>query len=138
MNKELKAKIIGYCVTVTIAGVVAWRMVWFLDFSVLSWAERYRHLSDAFTVPGLLFLMLYALIWVSTKGALDGIGYAMKNAFAALIPGARAKTPRSYYDYIQLRKERRKPIRQFSPLLVVGGICLIISIIFIFLYYKAL
>ena len=106
------------------------------DFATLSWADRYRYLSDAFTIPGLLYLMIYALIWASSLGALDGIGYLLKNTVAALIPGMRAKKPASYFEYMEKRKEKRKPINRFRFLLLVGGICLIVAIVFIFLFYQ--
>ncbi len=65
-----------------------------------------RVLCDAFTLPGLLFLLLGLLVWLVGKGSLDGVGYLLKYTFRALIPGVAAKEPPSYHDYTS--RDRKK------------------------------
>ena len=58
---------------------------------VLDW---YRILCDAFTIPGLLFLMFGAFMSLSNEGALDGLGYVCVNGLKMLIPGGAMKMER--------------------------------------------
>jgi hypothetical protein len=101
-------------------------------------AENYRMLSDAATIPGLLFVMLGGLLWAASKGAVDGLTYALHHVFRALIPGARLKGEETYADYIEKQKEKRMSPRGYSFLFIVGVVFLLATGVFIFLYYRAL
>lgn len=136
MDKELKSKIYSYVIATVIALLMVVLVISQHDFSELSWADRYRYISDAFTVPGILYIMVYALVWASSQGALDSLRFLLKNVATSLIPGMRSKKPKSYGDYITALNENRKPAKRFLFLLVIGGILMVISIIFIFLFYQ--
>lgn len=99
-------------------------------------ADRYRMLADCVTIPGITFLMIGALVWVSNHGALDGLGFLFGRLFRSLIPGGRLgnEDKEGYYEYIQ-RKRSEKP-KAYLPLIFVGAVFFIIGILFIMLFYK--
>ena len=134
-KREFTIKLICYLAATIIAAAVAILYMVSNDVTSLSGSELYRVLCDAFTIPGLLYLLLWGLIWASHKGALDGLGFVFSNMFAALIPGMRAKRTTKYYDYVQLRRENRKPFSYVRFLGVVGGVFLLVAIVFLILFY---
>lgn len=94
--------------------------------------EWYRILCDAFTIPGLLFVMVGFLVSLSNQGALDGIGYAATVAFRMLI-GAGSRMER-YKEYLERRRSNR--LRGYGFLYVVGAACLAVSGVFMILFYS--
>ena len=96
---------------------------------VLDW---YRILCDAFTIPGLLFLMLGLLVTLSNQGALDGLGYVATSAFRLLIPNLGMKE--RYSEYLERRRANR--LRGYGFLYVVGAVCMAIAGIFMALFYS--
>lgn len=103
------------------------------DFSQMEWAEKYRTLCDAFTVPGLLSLCVGILIWASNDGVFCGLRYCLNIAWRALMPGAGYKAER-YYDYVTGRREKR--IAGYGFLFAGGGVCIAVAIVFFVLFYR--
>ena len=95
--------------------------------------DWYLILCDAFTIPGLIFLMLGCLMSLSSGGALDGVSYVLQNAFKMLIPGGALKMER-YYEY----KERKRANRAkgYGFLYITGLVCMALALIFMFLFYR--
>ncbi len=90
-----------------------------------------RVLCDGFTLPGLLFLLIGLLLWLTGKGALDGLGYLVQFIGRALIPGLSAKAPKTYLEYTQ-RPRRPLPL---SSCFATGLASLTISLLLLALYY---
>ena len=90
----------------------------------------FRFLSDGFSVPGVMFISLYLLIWFSNLGSLDGIGYAMKHLISMLIPFIQKKHE-TYSQYI----ETKKPANGFGFLLVIGLVFLAAGVVFTILFF---
>jgi hypothetical protein len=66
---------------------------------------------------------------------MDGLAFLGSSLVRALIPGGRLRTSQKYYDYIQERQARRKKVSSFLFLLVVGGVCMAVSVVFMILFY---
>lgn len=112
---------------------VSFRVEALSDLARLSDVELYRILCDAFTVPGLLFLMAGLLMTISNAGALDGVGYVVGNAVKMLIPGRAAKMER-YKEYLDRKRENRP--KGYGFLYVVGGAAMAVALVFLFLFYQ--
>ena len=54
-------------------------------------AEKYRLLSDAFTIPGSILLMVGLLVAISNAGNFIGLGYAVQHLKDMLVPFSRKK-----------------------------------------------
>ncbi len=68
-----------------------------------------RILCDAFTVPGILLTCVGLLTLVIKEGALDGITYSfssMRRVRRGYV--SDEKTPKTYYDYKEAAKGKRK------------------------------
>ena len=61
-------------------------------------AVNIQILSDGFSVAGILMLLFAGMIFISSEGALIGIGFVIRNVFLAFIPMGRAKHEK-YADY---------------------------------------
>ena len=99
------------------------------SFPQMPLPEKYRTLCDAFTVPGILCLCLGALLWAGKHGAFSGIGYCLRVAGNALLPGHRKQE--TYYDYVHRRRNR--PTGGF--LLAIGAACITVAVTFLAVYY---
>ena len=80
---------VRYAVTVALAALTAAGHLWLHGWSrTLPAEERYRILCDAFTVPGLMLVLIAALVALSNEGSFDALGYAVRYTVRRLIPGA--------------------------------------------------
>ena len=97
-------------------------------------AERCRILCDAFTVPGVLMLMVGCLVALSNAGALLGLVYTLRHLASRLIPaiGHREET---YYEYLERRREKGG-VRGYGFLFLTGGAFLAVALVFFVLFYK--
>lgn len=134
MSKTLKNALIKYGIAVLVCGLMVWWMIYMNGYSTyLPTIIKYRILCDAFTVPGLLTLNVGILVWISTKGGLDALSWAVTNMVFSLIPGMAYKRE-SYGDY----KERKNANRAkgYGFLMLTGLAFLVIALVFGLLYMK--
>lgn len=136
MNEILKKKVKKYVITTTASlSITVGLLINFGFFSgMLSVREKILALSDAFTVPGIILLAISALMYVSSEGVFDGISYAGKFAFRALVPGMRNNPVEKYGDYKLAKNQKR--ITGYSCLFFVGVIFTFVGVIFTALFFK--
>ena len=92
-------------------------------FTASDEAVLWSALCDALTVPGVLLTGAGLLAVVANQGVFDGISFGVRKAFGQVLSEEkRARMPKTYYDYVQIRGQKRKG----SPrmLLIIGGACL--------------
>ena len=75
----MKEKIISllkrYGICFALMGLASFGILSSLGYSAADPASiRYLNLADAFTVPGVIMLLLGVLVWISTTGFFDSIG----------------------------------------------------------------
>ena len=137
MSSSLKKNLIKYGVTTGLALLLAFFYVYVrVDFSnpgAMPLVEWYRLICDAFTIPGLILLMLGCLMSLSNTGAMDGLGYVVSIAVKMLIPGGATKMER-YKEYLDRRRDNR--VRGYGFLYLVGAGCMAIALVFMVLFYS--
>ena len=137
MRSPRSKVLIKYGISLSISLILAFVFVCtrvdFQNPSATAVVDWYLILCDAFTIPGLLFLMLGCMMSLSSQGALDGVTYVLKNAVRMLIPGAALKMER-YYDYVEHKRANRA--KGFGFLYVTGLVCMAFSLVFMFLFYS--
>ena len=137
MSNTLKKNLIKYGISVGISLALAYIYISArLDLRNLSQTapvDIYLIFCDAFTVPGMLFLMSGLLMSISNMGALDGLGYVAVNGLKMLIPGG-GKKPETFQAYLERRRENR--IRGYGFLYVTGLGCTAVSLVFMILFYS--
>lgn len=103
------------------------------DIFSLDLHNQLRYWADVFTVPGLLMILIGALIWSSTQGAMDGIGYAAGMLGRSLIPGGRGRKDETYGEYLERKQNSRA--KGYGFLFLAGGVTLAIGLILTALFY---
>ena len=93
-----------------------------------------RAMCDSFSVPGLILILVGAVIVCSNGGAFYAFGFAGRK-FISLFQSdeKRKETRESYYDY---RKRKQEKQRSFWSFFIVGGVFLLIGIAFLIAYYN--
>ena len=131
--KKIQKVLTKYALTVFAAGALSVLTIWLREYSpALDAAEKYRILADAFTIPGVILVMLAALVWISTDGFFDGIGYSMLFLKDALLPGGAKAKRETYHDY-KMRK-RGERVAGYGNLFFVGLAFIAVAVVFVALY----
>ena len=132
MNDNRKV-LIRYLITTVVAGLFALLIMYLHGFwETAELVNKYKILADAFTIPGILLIMITALVWISTDGFFDMLSYAMRRFGNALI--FRQSEYKSFYDYKVSRAEKRA--HGYSFLFFVGLGFMVIAAVFMCLFYS--
>ena len=133
MKQESKGTLRKYAVCVGIEVLIAFFVIWSKGFFAHSLAVNIQILSDAFFVSGVLMTLFAGMMYVSSEGALIGIGFVLRNVVLAFIPMGRARHEK-YADYRDRKlSEAKKP--GLSSILVTGLSFLLIGVVLTVIWY---
>lgn len=135
MNHKLRNTIIKYSIGITICGGFTFLILGIRGVfgnEPMSTEKIYLALTDAFTIPGALFILFGLLVFLTNKGSLNAIGWSLKRFFLMFIPGMGSKAQETYKEY----RERKRPLEGYEFLYVVGFLFLAVGIIFLILFYN--
>lgn len=135
MKQETKVTLRNYGICVGIEVLIAFLVIWSKGFFTESAAVNIQILSDAFFVSGILMTLFAGMMYVSSEGALIGIGFVLRNVVLAFVPMGRARHER-YADY-RARKLSQAKQHSNRHILVTGLIFLFIGIVFTVIWYTA-
>lgn len=135
MEKETKVNLRNYGICVAIEVLIAFLVIWSKGFFTQSLAVNIQILSDAFFVAGILMTLFAGMLYVSSEGALIGIGFVLRNVVLTFIPMGRARQEK-YADY-RARKIEAAKKQDNRHILVTGLIFLFIGIVFTGIWYVA-
>ena len=133
MKQEKKVIFRNYAICVAIETLIAFLVIWSKGFFVHSTAVNIQILSDAFFVAGILMTLFAGMMYISSEGALIGIGFVLRNALLTFIPMGRARQER-YADY-RARKLSEAKKHNDSCILVTGLIFLFIGVVLTVIWY---
>lgn len=133
MKQETKETLTKYAICFGVEAFIAFLVIWSKGFFTQSAAVNVQILSDAFFVSGVLMTLFAGMLYVSSEGALIGIGFVLRNVVLTFIPMGRAKHER-YADYRE-RKRREAKKQDNRCILVTGLFFLVIGIIFTVIWY---
>ena len=137
MESNIKKNLIKYGIAFLVGGLLFYLYIYLRDFPSAEAADNWRMLSDAATIPGLLFVMVGALIWAISKGAVDGVSYALTKVFRGLIPGGRFREDETYAEYIDRRHERMKHYTSgYAFLFITGIVFLVFAMFCMIMFYR--
>ncbi len=135
MSDRTKVTLVKYGGTVLLAGILIWIYCSSRNLFLQSEMERWRILCDAFTLPGLTYIMIGFLIMVANEGFFDMLSYAFSKAVGMFLPGRGfSEDGEKYYDYVQRKRENRA--KGFGFLFLVGGVLMAFALLFMFLFYR--
>lgn len=131
MSEKLKSILLRYGICVGVCLVCIINHLWSADIFSLELLDQLRTLCDAFTLPGLLCIFGGVMFWLSNEGAFTAIGFIMTYVIRTLIPGPGKRE--NYGEYRE--RVMGKKITDYGFLFVVGGVCMVISFVFLALFH---
>ena len=113
MSKDTVIKLVKYGITIAVGGLIAWGALALRGFSLsMEPAEKYRVLCDGFTFPGVLLILLGALVALSNEGAFLGLGFLASFVVRAFIPGMGSRQE-TYAEYVA-RKSKKGRVKGYG------------------------
>ena len=135
MSNRTKVNLAKYGITSVIALAMIWVYCSSRDLFQQPIMERWRILCDAFTIPGLCYVMTGFLLMIANEGFFDMLSYACSKAVGVFLPGRGfSDDGETYYDYVQRKRENRR--MGFGFLFVVGCILMAFALLFLMLFYR--
>ena len=93
--------------------------------------DRYRILSNAFTIPGVVLMVMAALIFVYNTGLFTGLTYGLRGLKDMFLPFLRQE----YVPYREYRKKKmEKKVKGYSFIFFVGLAFFLVSVYFLIRY----
>ena len=135
MKQNNKATLTKYAICFGIEILIAFLVIWSKGFFTDSVAVNIQILSDAFFVSGVLMTLFAGMLYVSSEGALIGIGFVLRNVVLTFIPMGRAKQER-YADYRERKLSEAKKNND-KCILFTGLFFLAIGTVFTVIWYAA-
>lgn len=133
MKEETKVKLRNYAICFGIEVLIAFLVIWSDGFFTHSTAVNLQIVADAFFVPGIMMMLFAGMMYISSEGALIGIGFVMRNVVLAFLPMGRARHER-YADY-RARKLSQAKKHDNSCILVSGLVFLFIGVVLTVIWY---
>lgn len=101
--------------------------------------ETAKICCDAFFVAGAVILGLGALSWCKTKGAFDGIGFAVSSYLDLHRVNVKQRMTwqkkESFEEYVK-RKHKKDGFKQYLPMLIVGALLIVVAVICLVVYHS--
>ena len=126
MKQETKVKLRNYGICVGIEVLIGFLVIWLNGFFTQDAGVNLQILSDAFFVAGILMTFFAGMMYISSEGALLGIGFVLRNVVLTFVPMGRARQE-TYADYRE-RKMGEAKKHDTRPILVTGLVFLIVGI----------
>ena len=134
MEKETKSLLARYLATFFVASFLVFSVFMIKGFFTSDAKQNVHILIDAFFASGVLMIMFYGLLFVSSEGAFLGIGFALSKALKMLVPFS--KKPIENYQQYRERKARIKTKNKDICVLVVGLIFFAVSMVLVCVWYN--
>ena len=128
MLQEKKKLLLKYLVCFGVASLIAVAVFAIDGFFTDDIAVNIQVLSDVFSVAGILLLFFAGMLFISSEGALIGIGFVLRNVVLTFIPMGRAK----HELYAQYRERKLAELKKQGDhcVLFTGLLFLLIGIAF--------
>lgn len=127
-------KYIKYIVTVSIGLAMSAAIIFSGNILNLeSKTEIMKLLTNSFFVPGILIFGFGLLILASNGGTFDMLVYGTKKFFDLFRKPEQRKITNTFYDY---RKAKQETPLDFVYLVLIGLGFILVSVIFLILYYQ--
>lgn len=133
VKQENKVTLIKYAVCFGIEVFIVFLVIWSNNFFTENVAVNLQILSDAFFTAGILMTLFAGMMYISSEGALIGIGFVLRTALLTFIPMGRLKQEK-YIDY-RARKLGAAKERSNRHILVTGLIFVFIGVVFSLIWY---
>lgn len=108
-------------------------VIWSNGFFTEDTGVNLQIISDAFFVAGLLMTLFAVMMYISSEGALIGVGYVLRHAVLVFFPMGRLK----HEKYIDYRERKLSEVKERSNrhILITGLIFVFTGIILTLVWY---
>lgn len=134
VKEKTRSILKNYGICAGIEALIAFLVIWAKGFFAHSLAVNIQILSDAFFVSGILMTLFAGMMYVTSEGALIGIGFVLRNVVLAFIPMGRARHEK-YIDYRERKLAKANKSGIHYPL-VTGLVFLFIGVVFTVIWYE--
>lgn len=136
MSEKGKKRLLRYGITVAVAALIAcgFCAVHGGFYAGQTPVERYRILSDMFTMPGIMLLLCALLIHIANDGFFDIFTYAFSYVFRAFTGNINRRE--SYAEYVERKREKEK-MKGYACIAITGAVFLAVGLCFIAAFYQA-
>ena len=131
MNK-IKGIITKYFIALAVGAAMCLTVIYANDLATHTLVDKYRILTDAFSIPGIILIMVGALVYVSTEGFFDMLSYALGRFAKTLIPFSE-KSKETFLEYKTRKSQER--FTGYSFLFFTGIAFLVVAGVFMILFY---
>ena len=134
MDKKLVKTLVKYLIAFAVGGAMTLGVLFSQGyFHQTELLQKYKNLCDAFTIPGVILMLVTALLAVSNGGIFDGLSYSLGRLFRMLIPFMN-KSDETYAEYKEHKHGGK--LRGYSFLFFTGLAFFAAAIVFLVLFYK--
>ena len=136
MDRETKSSIlIRYLVAFCVACFLFLSVLILKGFFTDNAKDNMQTLIDAFFASGVLMIMFYGLLFVSSEGAFLGIGFALGRALRMLVPFSK-KPIENYGQYRERKAKVKTGENRDTCVLVVGILFFAVSMVLLCFWYN--
>lgn len=129
----MRSRLIKYGICFGIASLITFVVFWIRGFFTSDPGVNLQVLSDGFSISGILLLLFAGIMFISSEGALIGIGFIMRSVALIFVPMGR-KHQETYAQYREHKLGDLKKPGDHS-LVVVGLLFLLIGIVLTVVWY---
>lgn len=127
-------KFFEYAVTFLAGAIIALIYFWIFNLFTTTGAKSiYSKLSDGFLFSGVFIFGAGLLVLASNEGTFNFLNFTVQRIFSKFVHSMKVATM-TYSEFV-LSKNNKKKIK-ISFLLIVGAFYLLLSLLFLFLYYS--
>lgn len=130
----MKKNILRYAIASTAGAALAFSVMCFKGiFSQDSLKTVFTILCDSFFVAGICLFCVGAIVAAAGGGAFDMLGYAVVMIFDGLRKNIGNRKYKDFYEYRKAKSGRK---HSSVYLLIIGGVFVAVSLVFLGVYYK--
>ena len=134
MNSTIKRILIKYSAAIAVGAGLVLLFLYLNEYGTMADpVSKYKALADAFTIPGISFLMVGCLVYASSDGFFDTISYGLGKLARSLVPFSQKKDE-TFYDYKKRKSENR--LSGYSFLFFTGLLFMAVAAVFMILFFK--
>lgn len=135
MKDSTRGALLSYGLSAAVALVIALAVSFRQGlFEAASFREVCFALCDGFFIAGGLMCCVGGLSRIASTGFFDIFSYGARTIASHFVPQKDEKGLPKYYDYKVAREEKRK--KPLNSALMVGLVCLALSLVFMLLYWR--
>ena len=128
-----KISILEWIITLALATCLTFFACWLAGaFEAKTNYELYEALCNGTFGIGFLMICFAGLMWCSHNGVFNGLTFGVKQLFVVMRSDKALREKETYAEYCEKKRAKAPPV--LAHLLLIGGVLIVASIVFLMLY----